>query len=351
MSLFKQSKIAIVSDLHIGVHGDSSQWHEIALKWARWLDSELKRHEITDIMFCGDWYHNRSEISVSTLQVSAEILRILQNYNIIMITGNHDIFFKHRTDVNSLTIFEGRQNVSVYTKPYTFDSFGKTITLCPWATNTQEIPKSDILFGHFEIEAFQMAPGKLCEDGIEAESILDVAPLIISGHFHTRHEKEFDKGRILYAGNPFQMDFGDSGNLKGYYILDIPKLEYCFYHNPVSPQYIRLALSELTKAQTITPRIIEKIEGNIVKFKIDSNISQDDLQFLTQLLTQFNPLSFSVDYDINFNRILSDMDREGRDFSGIDIPQAIIEFVNLLDISNKKEVQEYTLNLYRKSKA
>ena len=105
MSLFKQSKIAIVSDLHIGVHGDSSQWHEIALKWARWLDSELKRHEITDIMFCGDWYHNRSEISVSTLQVSAEILRILQNYNIIMITGNHDIFFKHRTDVNSLTIF------------------------------------------------------------------------------------------------------------------------------------------------------------------------------------------------------------------------------------------------------
>lgn len=351
MSLFSKPKIAVISDLHIGVHGDSSQWHEIALNWAKWLDEELQRHEIKDIMFCGDWYHNRSEISVSTLQVSAEILRILQNYNIVMITGNHDIFFKHRTDVNSLTIFEGRNNVSVFTKLHSFESFGKKISLCPWATNIQDIPKSDLIFGHFEIEAFQIAAGKLCEEGIEAESILDIAPLVISGHFHTRHEKEFDKGKILYTGNPFQMDFGDSGNLKGYYILDIPSMDYCFYNNPTSPLYIRLNLSDLTDIGTITSDVIEKIENNIVKFKIDDNISQEDLQFLTQLLTQFNPMSFSVDYDINFNRILSDIDKTGKDFSGIDIPQAISEFVNLLDIQNKKEIIDYTLGLYKKSKA
>ena len=34
----------------------------------------------------------------------------------------------------------------------------------------------------------------------------------------------------------------------------------------------------------------------------------------------------------------------------IDIPQAIEEFVNLLEIKNKKEIIKYTLGLYEKSK-
>ena len=38
------------------------------------------------------------------------------------------------------------------------------------------------------------------------------------------------------------------------------------------------------------------------------------------------------------------------DLSGIDIPQAIQEFVNLLEIKNKKEIIDYTLGLYEKSK-
>jgi len=41
-------------------------------------------------------------------------------------------------------------------------------------------------------------------------------------------------------------------------------------------------------------------------------------------------------------------DRE--DLSGIDIPQAVEEFVNLLEIKNKKEIIDYTLGLYEKSK-
>ena len=36
------------------------------------------------------------------------------------------------------------------------------------------------------------------------------------------------------------------------------------------------------------------------------------------------------------------------DFSGIDVVTAIDEFINLMDIDNKKEVIEYTIDLYRK---
>ena len=77
------------------------------------MNSSKKKKNIKDLIFCGDWHHNRSEISVNTLQVSADILDILCDFNIIAITGNHDIYYKHRTDVNSLSIFKKRQNVTI----------------------------------------------------------------------------------------------------------------------------------------------------------------------------------------------------------------------------------------------
>jgi hypothetical protein len=62
-----------------------------------------------------------------------------------------------------------------------------------------------------------------------------------------------------------------------------------------------------------------------------------------------SPQALTVDYDINFNRILDD-NKEKQDLSGIDIEQAIIEFTNLLDIKNKEAIINYTIDLYRKCK-
>lgn len=343
---FNKPTIGIVSDLHLGVHSNSSQWHTIAINWAKWLASEFKRHNIEDIMFCGDWHHNRSEISVSTLQISADILDIFKDFNLIAITGNHDVYYKHRTDVNSLSIFKTRNNVTVVDKPLTFKSYNKVITLCPWNTDIKDIPKSDIIFGHFEIETFKMNAHKVCEDGIKVKDLLQRSNLIISGHFHLRHEKKFGKGTILYVGNPFQMDFGDAGNQKGYYLLDINTQEYTFHDNTVSPLYIKLNLSDLVAYGTITAEIRHFIKNNIVKLKIDRNISQEDLTILTTKLNQLKPQQLSTDYDICYNKISSNT--ADKDLSGIDIAQAMEEFINLLDIDNKKDVLKCAIELYNK---
>jgi DNA repair exonuclease SbcCD nuclease subunit len=339
-------KVCVISDLHLGVHTNSTVWHEIALNWAKWLAKELNRKNIKDIIFCGDWHHNRSEISVNTLQVSADILDILKDFNIIAITGNHDLYYKHRTDVNSLSIYKGRTNISIFDTPYTLEAFDRTITLCPWNTSPSDIPKSDVIFGHFEIETFKMNSYKVCEEGIKIKDLLEKAPLIISGHFHTRHEKTFGSGTILYCGNPFQMDFGDVDNTKGYYILDLDTLEYEFSENVVSPLYKKLSLSELVELGTIDSYVRGIFTNNIVRLKIDKNITQEDTDILTSKLNQLKPLNLSLDYDINFNRLGSE--RLEKDLSGIDITTAIEEFVNLLDIQNKKEVLSYTLDLYNK---
>ena len=340
-------KIAIISDLHLGVHSNASFWHNIALKWAKWLRDDLNSKNIKDIVFCGDWHHNRSEISVDTLQISADILDIFKDFNLIAVTGNHDVYFKHRTDVNSLSIFKNRSNVTILDKLHTIERFDRTISFCPWYTDVNDIPKSDVIFGHFEIETFKMNTFKLCEEGIKVKDLLAKSSLVISGHFHNRHEKTYGAGTILYVGNPFQMDFGDSGNTKGYHILDLDTLEYNFYENTISPLYEKITLSELVEEGKFTPKIKNLFNNNIVKVKVDKNISQEEMDILLSKLKKLKPETITVDYDINFNRIHNKADIK-EDLSGIDIRQAIIEFINLLDIKNKKDIIDYTIDLYAK---
>ena len=57
----------------------------------------------------------------------------------------------------------------------------------------------------------------------------------------------------------------------------------------------------------------------------------------------------NVDYAINFDKFgLSD--EMEYDLSGVDIPTAIEEFVNILEIDNKGSIIDYTLDLYKRSK-
>jgi len=345
----KKNKVAIFSDLHLGVHSNSSEWHKYAIEWANWFREECRDKGIKDIIFCGDWHHNRSEISVNTLQVSADILDMFEEFNLIAITGNHDIYYKHRTDVNSLSIFKNRKNVTILEQYQTLEAFDKKLSFCPWNTPTKVIEESDVIFGHFEIETFKMNAFKICEEGVRVKDLLKKSSLIISGHFHTRHEKQFGAGTILYVGNPFQMDFGDAGNRKGYHILDLDTLEYEFFENNVSPCYEKITLSELVEEGDITPIVKNKISNNIVKLKVDKNISQDDMDILTAVFNKLQPEQLSIDYDINFNRILDNRDNI-EDLSGVDVEQAIEEFIGTMDLDDAKAIIEYTLGLYERCK-
>jgi len=345
----KKNKVAIFSDLHLGVHSNSSEWHKYAIEWANWFREECRDKGIKDLIFCGDWHHNRSEISVNTLQVSADILDMFEEFNLIAITGNHDIYYKHRTDVNSLSIFKNRKNVTILEQYQTLEAFDKKLSFCPWNTPTKVIEESDVIFGHFEIETFKMNAFKICEEGVRVKDLLKKSSLIISGHFHTRHEKQFGAGTILYVGNPFQMDFGDAGNRKGYHILDLDTLEYEFFENNVSPCYEKITLSELVEEGDITPIVKNKISNNIVKLKVDKNISQDDMDILTAVFNKLQPEQLSIDYDINFNRILDNRDNI-EDLSGVDVEQAIEEFIGTMDLDDAKAIIEYTLGLYERCK-
>ena len=101
---FNKSNICCISDIHLGVHQNNSSWHKILLDWVKWLDKQLIENDIDDIMICGDLFHYRDEIAVNSLHIANEFFDILKRYNIVMITGNHDCYYKDNSLVNSLSI-------------------------------------------------------------------------------------------------------------------------------------------------------------------------------------------------------------------------------------------------------
>lgn len=343
--MFRKSRICCISDIHIGVHQNSAQWHDILFQWARWLTGELKSKSITDIVISGDLFHYRDEISVNTLHVTSRLLDLWKDFNIVMLVGNHDAYYKERADVNSLTIFKNRSGVTVVDRMTCVEQYGKKMCFAPWGVTPEEIESCDILFGHFEIQSFKLNSFKVCESGISAKELLSKTPLTITGHFHLRDERVYEEGSILYLGNPFQMDFGDRESTKGYYLLDIETSEYNFYINNISPEHKKIRLSQLVSIGDITDDVKDMFKGNIVRLVIDKNISSDEIDTLLNVLMSLGSMSLNVEYENTFNSFnLSS--GELADLSNVDMSVAIQEFVDLLDIDNKKDVLQKTLELY-----
>ena len=341
---FKNKLIAILADTHFGVHQNSEVWHKIALDFASNFKKELIKSGIQDIVILGDIFHNRNEISVNTIHIVNEIFKIWKEFNIIIIPGNHDAYYKDRADVHSLGLLGGWENITVFSEPASIMAFDKQISFCPWAADYTQLPYSDIIFGHFAINNFKIMTDKLCDNGIESNDILKYGTFIITGHFHATDIRKYNKGTIMYVGCPYEMYWSDYGDDKGYYILDLYTLKYEFISNKNSPKHKKLKLSELIAAGKMPDHWESEIYNNIISFEVDKNIDADKLNKICTVLYSLKPLSFKLDYNIMTENISDSLVNASID--GIDIPASINEFVQLLDISNKEEVINYTIDLY-----
>jgi len=347
--MFNKSRVCCISDIHVGVHQNNALWHDITLDWAAWLKKDLLAKNIKDIVISGDLFHYRDEIAVNTMQVVTKMLNMWKNFNIILLVGNHDSYYKDRVDVNSLSILSGWNNITVFDRVEMVHAFNRKLLFCPWGTRVEEMQPCDIMFGHFEIESFKMNQYKVCTEGVRSKDLLKNAPLVITGHFHLRDERKYKNGTVLYLGNPFQMDFGDVDGTKGYYLLDIKTGSYDFYENNLSPKHKKIYLSKLVKYPGITDDVKKMFVNNIVKFIVDKHISPDEIDLLLTKFSELDPISINTDYEINFNKFGID-EQDEVNISGIDIAEAIEEFINMLDVENKSELISETLELYNKSK-
>lgn len=339
-------KIAIFSDLHLGKHNNGKEWHKVAIEWCDWFISELKARKIQDVIFCGDWHDNRSEISVHTLDVSAMLIDKFHDFNLHMVIGNHDIPYKHGTEVNSVSIYK-RPNVRVYTNLTYINAFDRKICFAPWDSDLTRIDRVDVIFGHLEIQTFKMGIVRTCDRGWSVSDLLKKSSYIFSGHFHIRCEKSYKEGTIIYTGNPFQMDFGDRYDTKGFYIFDLDSLDYEFVENTISPEHHIIKLSQIDRDGL--DKFKSKIIGNCIKLEIDIEYELKKLLKLYDKLVAYKPFSFVQDYTYIAPQMEFD-DGDSSIFDGIDISNVIVEYINAIDIYGKDKCKDYLLELYEKCK-
>ena len=344
----KGTEVGIFSDPHYGVHRNSATWHKIALDHAKWAAEQFKKNGIQDIIIPGDIFHDRNDIAVNTLHVATEVFDILRDFNIIITVGNHDAFYRDNSSVNSVSILRGWSNITVVDTLAVETIQGRKIAFCPWGQNVEEIPKCDLIVGHFEINSFKMNSFKICTNGIKASDLTDRAPLTVTGHFHHREERKYKDGTILYVGSPYQEDWGDFGTTKGLYILDLSDLTYKFIENNVSPQYRRLQYTELTDGTYTSETLKAAIQGNIVKFIVNQVVDPITLEAIVRKLVAVKPVEFTIEHDVTEQSKVNIEEAANKEFN-ISVEKSIEEFVDLMDIKQKDATKTYIVDLYSRA--
>jgi DNA repair exonuclease SbcCD nuclease subunit len=345
----KSSKVGMFSDIHIGLGQDSSIWHNNILEFADWVVDLYDKRGISEIIIPGDIFHNRNEISVNTLSIAKDFFEKLSGFQIYISTGNHDCYYKDRTDINSISLLGKWNNITLIDKePKLFRIAGseKILSMIPWGIEPRDIPTSDICIGHFEITSFKMNTFKICEHGLESKDLFQRSPYIISGHFHNRTYRKYDRGEILYLGSPYQQNFGDVNSDRGVYIFDLLTNEYEFIENTISPSHQKIFLSSILDKKIDSNYLKKIVPGNMISFVIDSNITSDKISLISSKIQKLNPKFFRTDYqNTDFNISLSATNNQ---YDSINIPQNINDFIEALDVSYKSEIGSYLNELYHK---
>lgn len=67
----------------------------------------VKEHQVKTVISCGDIFHARNAIDVNTMNVAYKLVSALAKHcKVYLICGNHDIYMKTSTDVNSVNMFQ-----------------------------------------------------------------------------------------------------------------------------------------------------------------------------------------------------------------------------------------------------
>lgn len=324
MTLENIRKIFVLGDLHLGVRNNSTEWLDIQTSFL--LDFFLKKvdecgfdPEKDILLQVGDWNHVRESTNVRIHQASINIAEKLCNKfkrGVYVILGNHDVYYKDRTDTHSLKGYDLMfKNFHIFEKPRLLKINSHKTLLLPWNENHSELKEiiskhsPDFVFCHADFKGFSLNKVTTLDHGIEL-SDLNKVKKVYSGHIHIRQEK----GNVLYVGTPYEMDRGDRGNIKGFYVLDFSssKINEEFIENTFSPKYLKFDLFDILEMNN--SQLLKLFKNNFIDLLIDSSFSSKfPLTHFTEIVKDFghrrleflsyskNEISKEINSELNSN--------------------------------------------------
>lgn len=234
-------KVAVITDQHFGVRGDSVLFLDYYEKFYRDVFfPTLDARGIDTVLDLGDTFDRRKYVNFVTLRRAKQMyFDPLKERGITVhsIVGNHTTYFKNTNDINTMELLlKEYDNYHVYAhEPVTITLGSCDVMLSPWicASNSEDSfeafkeTKAKILMGHFEFAGFEMMKGQLSDHGLDRADFKKFSA-VYSGHYHHPSSHE----NVTYLGAPYEMTWTDYAGKRGFHIFDTETLEMELIQNP-----------------------------------------------------------------------------------------------------------------------
>ena len=231
-------KVAIITDTHYGARKGSKLFQDyFELFYKNVFFPTLEQYGITTVIHMGDAFDSRKSIDYQSFEWAKRVVfEPLSKYDVHLITGNHDCYYKNTNNINSPNLLlQSYPNVKTYSSPTEIKIGNLNVLLLPWICMENEEQslkaikntKSKIAMGHLELQGFNVNRSVVMEHGLEA-NIFKNFTKVFSGHYHTRS----DNGTVFYLGNPYEMFWSDVNDSRGFHIFDTETLEHTPINNP-----------------------------------------------------------------------------------------------------------------------
>jgi len=232
-------KICILSDTHWGARKSSRLFQDYFEQFYKNIFfPTLEQYGIETVIHMGDAFDSRKSIDFVGFDWTRRVvLDPLSKYDVHLITGNHDVYFKNTNNVNSPELLlQNYKNIKTYSEPSEVKIGGLNILLLPWINSENQeksfklikSSKAKVAMGHLELQGFRVNRNLIMEEhGLEA-NIFTNFKKVFSGHYHTRS----NNGTVFYLGNPYEIYWNDVNDPRGFTIFDTETLEHFHIDNP-----------------------------------------------------------------------------------------------------------------------
>jgi DNA repair exonuclease SbcCD nuclease subunit len=343
-------KTILIPDTHIDFHkGNSDFYHEAFRKIIYDKVVPLMFDKGADtIIFLGDIFESRTSPDMKSVLFIKNLLDSFlsqyKEFSIIMITGNHDVYYKNTNKVNSLHIFNDMFNsdrITIVDEPLEKDN----ILFVPWITedNRENImdmvknTKMEYCIGHFEFGGFKQHPNDTyLSKGISTTEFKHFKN-VISGHIHYGSTI----GNIVYLGCLIQHKKDDRNDSKKIGFLDTVNHVLEQHHHGVNTMVDITIDNDFQLVDCFNKKVYVKVALGVDDKTVESCL---------EMIREMKPLSVII-YE-NENKIKRDIDLQ----YSMDAPQkSVIDIIQ--DYSKKIEVNginneivyRYLLHYYEKS--
>lgn len=357
------AQIAILTDTHFGVRSDSTvvqEWQQKFLE--KVFFPTLDAHGVTQVLHGGDYGDRRKFVNFSTARFIEHAYRApLRQRNITehVIVGNHDIFLRDSTHINSIEeLYRHDASLIIHKDPTEITVDGTDILLLPWICDSNrdaslrliEQSRCSIVLGHLEISGFQMYRGMPNHEGLSPQ-LFDRFELVMSGHFHHRSSN----GPIQYLGAPYAMVWSDYRDPRGFHLFDTETHKLTFIENPYS-MFARVTYDDAQQPPAYLEQLLQDIAAPdspyanaYVKVIVKTKTQPYWFDLVMDALAKINAQDVIVVDDIQQTDVEDVVTAASAD---IDTLSLMTEYISGLSVTcDKQELQTYLQETYREALA